>query len=110
MEHTLTGITTAKQMRKLLKEQKKKRILAKKQRKANETVKPEVMQNIIEMLKDSDNLESRLVWLSCGNDEYEEITRDLYLNLHAYTKAFRKLGYRLSYCSDSSGSDFTISF
>lgn len=102
-------ITTARQMRILLREENKKRKLAEKQRKANETVNPKVMYEIIESLKSSNSWFTSRYMLVYGK-ENEELIREVFNNFDAYKRSFRQLGYKLRYESDCYGSGFSISF
>lgn len=102
-------ITTARQMRMLLKEEKKRHKLAEKKRKANEMTNPKVVSDIIELFQNSHFCLVNRYVLVYGK-ENEALIREVYNNFDAYKRAFRKLGYKLRYESDCSGRGFSVSF
>lgn len=100
-------ITTAREMKKLLKAKQKQKNLAEKQHKVNEMVDAEVIYEIIEKFKESDFcLKTRCVTI------YDDarLVGELGNNFNAYKKAFRKLGYRLYCVVDCSGTAYDIRF
>lgn len=105
MKNVLAGIATAKQMRKLNRQRKKERKIAEKQRKANETFDPEVIKRTIKRFENTD-----IGYVLFYGEDDREVIIELYSNFNAYKRAFRKLGYRLRYEHDCSGSGFSISY
>lgn len=100
---SITYFMSAKSMKQLRKDRIKK--LPKQKEEAN----PKVIYDILKMLRDSDFCLKNRFLLVYG-DGYEDFIKEVFDNFNAYKKAFRKLGYRLLYQNDCSGSGFSISF
>lgn len=110
--HALTGTTTAKQMKKLLKLQK----AAEKERKKNATSNPEIIRKILEEAsKCPSAVESGFFLVYATYQEYyseksdtADIIDELTDNFEAYKRDFRKLGYCLRPQHDAEGTGYSI--
>ena len=104
-----TEVMTAKQMRRWIKENKKRQKLAKKHHKANEIADPQTIREIVDRLKNPTLLGNTHWMLFFGEDD-SALIKEVFNNFNAYKREFRKLGYKLCYQSDCSGSGFSVSF
>ena len=112
MAHALTGITTARQMKKLVKQQK----TAEKERKKNATSNPDIIRKILEEAsKCPSAVESGFFLVYATYQEYyseesdtADIIDELTDNFEAYKRDFRKLGYSLRPQRDACGAGYSI--